>query len=70
MHKRFPLFHTSQIGFRAHKTCYPRLTGELSLGSKRSGFESDHSFPASVKVEKTWSYTLTPPIYVHGVMVN
>jgi hypothetical protein len=34
--------------------CVP---GDLSLGVKRSGRETDHSLPASAEVKKMWIYT-------------
>jgi hypothetical protein len=42
---------------------------ELSLGVKRPGREDDHSPPSSAEV-KEWSYTSTPPIRLHGVVLT
>jgi len=47
-----------------------RLPGALSLGVKRPGREADHSPPFSAEVNNTWSYIPTPPIRLHGVMLN
>jgi hypothetical protein len=42
----------------------------LSLGVKRPGREADHSPPSSAKVKNAWSYTSTPPIRLHGVVLS
>jgi hypothetical protein len=34
------------------------------------GSEADHSPPSSVEAKKTWVYTSTRPILLHGVVVN
>jgi len=31
---------------------------------------SCHSLPSSAKVKNDWSYTSTPPIQLHGVVLN
>jgi len=41
----------------------------VSLGVKRSGHEADHS-PSSSADVKAWSYTYTPPIRPHGVVLS
>jgi len=46
------------------------LTGDLSLGVKRSGREADHSPPFSADVKNAWSYTSTPPIRLNGVVLS
>jgi hypothetical protein len=46
------------------------VSGALSPGVKRPGREADHSHPASAEVKKTWVYTSTPPIRLHGVVLN
>jgi hypothetical protein len=45
------------------------VPGALSLGVKRPGREADHSLPSSAEVKNVWSYTSTPPIRLHGVML-
>jgi hypothetical protein len=45
-------------------------TGALSLGVKRPGREADHSPPSNAEVKNAWSYTSTPPIGLHGVMLS
>jgi len=43
------------------------VLGALIPGVKRPGRESDHSPPPSAEVK---SYTSTPPIRLHGVVLN
>jgi hypothetical protein len=43
--------------------------GALSLGVKRQGREADHSPPFSAEV-KNASYTSTPPIRFHGLVLS
>jgi hypothetical protein len=42
----------------------------LSLGVKRPGHEADHIPSSSAEVKNTWSYTSTPPICRHGVVLS
>jgi hypothetical protein len=42
----------------------------LSLGVKRPGREADHSPPTSVEIKNAWNCTSTPPILLHGVVLN
>jgi hypothetical protein len=42
----------------------------LPLGVKWPGHEADHSPPSSAKVKNAWSYTSTPPICLHGVVLS
>jgi hypothetical protein len=42
----------------------------LSLGVKQLGCEADHSLPSSAKVKNIWSYTFTPPVRLHGVVIS
>jgi hypothetical protein len=42
----------------------------LFLGVKRPGHEADHSHPSSVENKKEWIYSYTPPIRLHGVVLN
>jgi hypothetical protein len=44
--------------------------GALSPGVKRLEREADHSPPSSAEVKKAWSYTSTPPIRLHGVVLT
>jgi hypothetical protein len=45
-------------------------TGGSFPGVKRPGREADHSPPSSAEVKNTWSYTSTPPIRLHGVVLS
>jgi hypothetical protein len=42
----------------------------LSLGVKRQGREDDHSSPSSVEVKNALSYTSTPLVRLHGVVLS
>jgi hypothetical protein len=46
------------------------VPGILSLGVKRPVREADHWPPSSVEVNNSWSYTSTPPIPLHGVVLS
>jgi hypothetical protein len=46
------------------------VPGALSLEVKRPERESDHSTPSSAEVKNAWSYTSTPPIRLHGVVLS
>jgi hypothetical protein len=71
------------VGARIYiSPCRPdRLWGPLNLlpngywglfprGVKRPGREADHSPPTSADVKKMWGYTSTPPIRLHGSVLN
>ena len=36
-------------------------------GLKRTGRDVDNSSPSSAEVKNEWSYTSTPPLYLHGL---
>jgi hypothetical protein len=42
----------------------------LALGAKRLECEADHSSLSGAEVKNAWSYTSTPPISLHGVVLN
>jgi hypothetical protein len=44
--------------------------GALSLGVKLPGREADHSPSSSAEVKNAWSYTSTPPMRLHGVVLS
>jgi hypothetical protein len=46
------------------------VPGALSLGVKWPGCEADHSPPSSAEAKNAWSYTSTPPIRLHGVVLS
>jgi hypothetical protein len=43
---------------------------DLSLEVKRPGREADYSFPSITEIKNAWSYTSTPPIRLHGVVLR
>jgi hypothetical protein len=51
---------------QAHMQLVP---GVLTLGVKRPGREADHSPPSSADVKNSWSYTSTPQMRLHGVVI-
>jgi hypothetical protein len=53
-----------------YEISYGNRPGALSLGLKRPGREADHSPPSSAEVKNAWSYTSTPPICLHGVVLS
>jgi hypothetical protein len=46
------------------------IKGSSFLVVKQSGREDDHSPPSSTEVKIAWSYTSTPPIRLHGVVLT
>jgi len=42
----------------------------LSLGIKWPGREADHSTPSTSEVKNAWSYTSTPPVHLHAVVLS
>jgi hypothetical protein len=46
------------------------LLGALSLAVRRQTCETDHTSPSSAEVKNTWNSASTPPIHLHGVMLN
>jgi hypothetical protein len=48
----------------------PVILCALSLGVKRPGRKADHSPPSSAEVKNAWSYTSTPSIRLHGVVLS
>jgi hypothetical protein len=64
---------TVQTGFGAHAAPYLMGTGwggALYPVVKQPGREADHSSPTSAEVKKTWIYTSTPPIRLHGAVLS
>jgi hypothetical protein len=45
------------------------VPGALSVGVRRSGRKTDDSLLSSAEVKNTWSYTSTPSIHLHGVVL-
>jgi len=46
------------------------VSGASSLRIKRSGREADHRPPSNAEVKYPWSYTSTPPVLLHGVVLS
>jgi len=46
------------------------LQEALTPGVKRLGREADHSPPSSAEIKNAWSYTSTPPVRLHGVVLT
>jgi hypothetical protein len=66
----FSLRHRLRTGFGGHSAYCTIGTGALILRLKRQGREADHSPPSSAEVKNAWSYTSTPPIRLHGVVLS
>jgi hypothetical protein len=65
------LHHRVQTGSGAHPASYPIGTGgDLCLEVKRAECEADHSPPSNAEVENAWSYTSTPPVCLHCVVLS
>jgi hypothetical protein len=69
--------HKDNFTFTASRTAleptHPPIQwvrGAISLGVKRPGREADQSPPSSAEVKNAWSYTSTPPIRLHGVLLR
>jgi hypothetical protein len=52
-----------------HSLLYDGYAGSFS-GVKRPGLDADHSSPSSSEVKNARSYTSTPPIRLHGLMLS
>jgi hypothetical protein len=65
----FSLHHRIQNGSGAHPASYPMGTSGSFHGVKQPEREADHSPPSSVEVKNAWSYTSTPPVRLHGVVL-
>jgi hypothetical protein len=66
MHTQFwrgNLLYNNHMGSCGYRGLFPP-------GVKRLGREADHSPPTSAEVKNTWMYTSTPPIRLHGVVLN
>jgi hypothetical protein len=46
------------------------VPGALFLEVKRPKRDADHSPPSSAEVKNKWSYTSTPPVRLHGVVLS
>jgi hypothetical protein len=66
----FSLHHRVQNGSGAHPASYPMGARGSFPGVKRPGREADHSPPTSAEVKNVLSYTSTPPIRLHGLVLS
>jgi hypothetical protein len=66
----FSLHQRVQNGSGTHPATYPRGTRGSFPGVKRLVREADHSPQSSAEVKNAWSYTFTPPIRLHGVVLS
>jgi len=66
----FLLNTASRLALGPMKLPVQWVSGALSLGVKWPGREADHSPPSSAKVKDVWSYTSTPQICIHGIMLS
>jgi hypothetical protein len=64
------LRHRVQTGSGEHQPPTQRVTGALSPGIKWPGCEADYSPPSSEEFKNEWSYSSTPPIRLHGLVLN
>jgi hypothetical protein len=67
----FSLHNFVQNGSGTHSASYLKNSrGTLSLGVKWPEREADHSPPSGTDVKNAWSYTSTPPIGFHGLVLS
>jgi hypothetical protein len=68
--KKLWLEITMSAGSEARPASYPGGTGSFSLVVERPEREADHSPPSSAEINNAWRYTSSPPICLHGVVLN
>jgi hypothetical protein len=66
----FSLRHCVQTGSGAHPASYQMDTGGSFQEVNRPGREADHSLPSSAEVRNVWSYTSTPSVCLHDVVLS
>jgi len=59
-----------QSGSGTQPVSYLRGPFATSLGVKQSWREADHLPPSSAEDENEWSYTSTPPLRLHGMVLS
>jgi hypothetical protein len=64
------LFATASIQTLGPSSLIQWLLEIFTLEGKQPGHEADHSPTSNSKVKNSWSYTSTPPISLHGVVLN
>jgi hypothetical protein len=71
MKLHFKCFHTmSRLALGPTQPPIQWVPGTLSLGVKQLECEADPSPPSSAEVKNAWSYTSTPPVHLHGVVLG
>jgi hypothetical protein len=66
----FSLHHCVQTGSEAHPASYLMGTRGSFPGVKWAQHEADHSPPLVPRSKNAWSYTSTPPICLHGMVLS
>jgi hypothetical protein len=66
----FSLLHRFHTGFGSHPASYQMGGGGPFPWIKRPKREAYHLPIFSVEVKNTWSYTSTPPIRLHDVVLS
>jgi hypothetical protein len=67
----FSLFATaSRPALRPTQSPVKWVAGTLTSRFKRPGREADHSPSSSAEIKKAWSYTSSPLICLHGVVLS
>jgi hypothetical protein len=68
----FSVHHRIQTGSGTLPASYPMgIVGSFPGGGvKRPGREVEQSPPSSAEFRTAWSYTSTPPIRLHGVVLS
>jgi hypothetical protein len=66
----FSPHHRVQNGSGTHPGSYPVGTRGSFPGVKLPGREADHSPPSNAEVKNAWSYTSTPSVRLHCVVLS
>jgi hypothetical protein len=66
----FLLTTVSRMALGPNQPPIQGVPGALSLGVKRPVREADHSPPSSAEVKNAWSYTSTPSVRLHVVVLS
>jgi hypothetical protein len=61
------IFLLTTVSRAALESTQPPINGYQGL---YPGREADHSPPSSAEIKNAWSYTSTPPIRLHGVVLS
>jgi hypothetical protein len=62
--------HRVQTGSGVHPASYPKGSRGSFPKSKATGGEANHSSPPNAEAKNAWSFTSTPPICLHGVVLG